>query len=150
MKVAVSACLLGFCCRYDGKSKPDTGLKTRLENHIVFPVCPEQLGGMPTPRPACHIEGGSGFDVLEGRARVMDIQGRDQTGMFIKGAKAVLDQVKANKIEKCFLKSKSPSCGSGLLQKNRQKVEITPGIRLIVGVTAALLFKKGVDIEEIR
>lgn len=149
MNVAVSACLLGFNCRYDGKGKKDALLKARLEHHMIFPVCPEQLGGLPTPRPACEIKGGNGLDVLEGRAQVVDSHGDDQTGHFIKGAKAVLLQIQSEKIEKCFLKAKSPSCGSGRWAEDNPDSDPPKGYRAVLGVTSALLSREGITIEEI-
>jgi uncharacterized protein YbbK (DUF523 family) len=106
--IIVSACLLGIKCRYDGKSCPVEGMP--LEG--IVPVCPEQLGGLPTPRRPATLEGGDGHAVLEGRARVKDDAGADVTENFLKGVEAVLEIVSIVGAERAILKEKSPSCGA--------------------------------------
>ncbi|MEA3471599.1 MAG: DUF523 domain-containing protein, partial [Thermodesulfobacteriota bacterium] len=94
MKVLVSACLLGFNTRYDGESKKDSVLiKELLDKGIeFFPLCPEQLGGLPTPREPFEIEKGyTARDVIEGRAKVLTEGGIDVTDNFLRGANLVLD-----------------------------------------------------------
>lgn len=93
-----------------------------------IPVCPEQLGGLSTPRIAADLTGGDGHDVLAGQALVLDKNGRDVTTNFILGARQVLAIARAQQIEHALLKARSPSCGPG-----------HP-----VGVTAALLRKNGI------
>jgi uncharacterized protein YbbK (DUF523 family) len=109
MMVAASACLLGYCCRYDGRTSPSEILVNRAAEEAIFPICPEELGSLPTPRTPCELYGGDGFDVLEGRARVVDRKGNDVTQAFLKGAYAALKRIKENKIQLCFLKDRSPS-----------------------------------------
>lgn len=107
--LAASACLLGYCCRYDGKTSPSEALVKQAAKEAILPICPEELGGLPTPRTPCELHGGNGFDVLEGRARVVDREGNDMTQAFLRGAFAALKRMKKNKIQFCFLKDKSPS-----------------------------------------
>jgi len=107
--VAASACLLGYCCRYDGRTSPNPALLRRISEEAVLAFCPEELGGLPTPRSRSDLDGGDGFDVLEGRARVVTPAGDDVTAAFVKGAVAAFDMIRKNKIEICFLKDKSPS-----------------------------------------
>jgi uncharacterized protein YbbK (DUF523 family) len=126
----VSACLTGLCTRYDGQSKADQGCLRLLAGYRWIPVCPEQLGGLPTPRPAARLTGGDGFGVLAGTARVIDKEGVDRTESFLRGATMVLAIAQAQHIDRCFLKSRSPSCGLG------------PPI----GVTAALLWQHGIEV----
>jgi uncharacterized protein YbbK (DUF523 family) len=133
--IAISACLLGYKCRYDGKSKKDSALIKLLESEKIFPICPEQLGGLPTPRVPSKLVEGDGFDVLDGNAKVINTDGDDNTEAFIKGAYAALDMIREQKIKRCFLKDKSPSCGAGE--------------KYLTGVTAALLIRKGYIVEEI-
>ncbi|MDH4317629.1 MAG: DUF523 domain-containing protein, partial [Desulfobulbaceae bacterium] len=83
--VLVSACLVGMCTRYDGKVKPSTGCMEELRGQVWIPVCPEQLGGLPTPRPAADLVGGDGVAVLAGRAAVITKEGRDVTESFVRG-----------------------------------------------------------------
>ena len=107
--VAASACLLGYCCRYDGRTSPSKTLVNRAAREAVLPICPEELGGLPTPRTPCDLHGGDGFDVLDGRARVVDREGNDVTKAFLRGAFAALKRIRGNNIQFCFLKDKSPS-----------------------------------------
>ena len=131
--VLVSACLIGLSCRYDGKAKPVPELIDRLRGKYILPVCPEQLGGLSTPRTPANIYYGDGIDVLMGRAKVLTIDGQDVTKAFKRGAEQTLFLATSLGIKQCFLKAKSPSCG------------ITPQI----GVTAARLISDGLEIKEI-
>ncbi|MGD9950311.1 MAG: DUF523 domain-containing protein [Desulfobulbus sp.] len=126
----VSACLIGLCTRYDGKSKGNAECLRHLADFHWIPVCPEQLGGMPTPRTAAEIVGGDGHDVLAGHARVIDRNGIDRTEPFLKGARMVLAIAQMQQITCCLLKSRSPSCG------------LDPK----AGVTTALLREHGITI----
>ncbi len=107
--IAVSACLLGHNCRYDGQTKKNLALVKRLESEEILPICPEQLGGLPTPRDPSNLVGGDGFGVLDGNTRVVNIYGLDNTRAFIDGAYAALNQTKEHNITRCFLTDKSPS-----------------------------------------
>ena len=80
MKLLVSACLLGVGCRYDGKSNQLPQYKRLLKEHTCIPVCPEQLGGLPTPR--CPAERLGGKIVTE--------DGRDVTEQFLRGTAEAL------------------------------------------------------------
>ncbi|HBF30641.1 2-thiouracil desulfurase family protein, partial [Rhizobium sp.] len=85
-KILISACLMGRPVRYDGKGKPlhhAAIVRWQEEGRLVV-FCPEQAGGLPTPRPPAEIEnGGSGDDVLQGHARVLEVTGGDVTDQFI-------------------------------------------------------------------
>ncbi len=131
--VLVSACLLGAPCRYDGRDKANPSLKTLLEGRIPVPVCPEQLGGLPTPRPPAGLVGGDGFDVLNGTAKVIDDRGRDVTEQFKQGARAALLLARSSGARSCILKARSPSCG----------------VRGLTGVTAALCILEGLEVLEL-
>ncbi|NQU02659.1 MAG: DUF523 domain-containing protein, partial [Syntrophaceae bacterium] len=85
----VSACLMGINCRYDGGNCLKEVLISILSKDVFIPVCPEQLGGLPTPRLPSQIVSGNGKDVLDGKARVLDSSGMDVTGNFIRGANEV-------------------------------------------------------------
>lgn len=136
--VLVSACLLGVRCRYDGTSNPARELLTQPGVRLV-PVCPEQLGGLPTPRPPAWLVGGTGRDVLAGRARVVNVHGEDVTQQFVKGAQETLRVARACGARRAILKEKSPSCGSCTVYVDG---ELTSG----EGVTAALLRQHGFEI----
>ena len=104
----------------------------KLQNATWIPVCPEQLGGLPTPREPADIFGGDGKQVLAGRARVLTKSGIDLTAQFIKGAEQVLKIAQSQKFTAVFLKSKSPSCA----------------VKGRIGATAALLLANGFDLQE--
>lgn len=112
MKI-VSACLVGINCRFDGKNKMDRHLLKVFKRGELLPVCPEQLGGLPTPRFPAKIIGGDGFDVLDGKATVINEKNEDVTKYFVRGAAEVLKIAKSLDIKEAILESKSPSCGSG-------------------------------------
>jgi len=137
--VLVSGCLVGIPCRYDGRDCRDPNLLKYLAKRPILSLCPEQLGGLPTPRPPVRIVGGSGTDVLAGRARVLDSEGRDVTAKFLRGAELTWKITKLLGIKEAFLKAGSPSCGSG-------KQEKTMTHSALEGVTAALLRREGVRI----
>lgn len=102
-----------------------------MEGCIWIPVCPEQLGGLPTPRCPADIADGNGDDVLDGRARVIGSDGVDVTEAFIRGAEMVLEIALKQRVEEVLLKARSPSCGVERL-----------------GVTAALLKRNGFKITD--
>ena len=130
----LSACLIGLKTRYDGKIITSDACRRVVAGGICIPVCPEQLGGLPTPRTAADLVGGEGNDVLAGRARVITRAGEDVTGNFIRGAREVLKIAGQNDIARVILKSGSPSCG------------LAPKL----GVTAALLQAEGYEIVEME
>ena len=137
--VIVSACLLGINCRYDGANSLDESLIRQLKDSHVVPVCPEQLGGLPTPRVAAQISGGDGFDVLSGLAKVVNVEDGDVTEQFIKGAKEVLKVAGIAGAKKAYLKEKSPSCGVNLIKCGDLEKSGS-------GVLAALLSKEGIEL----
>ena len=103
MKVMVSACLLGRNCKYNGGNNRNESVLAFLESHEVFPVCPEVMGGLPTPRIPSEIIDGKVF--ME--------NGKDVTNNYIKGANEALEIALVNGCNMAILKSKSPSCGYG-------------------------------------
>ena len=82
--ILVSACLLGLNCRFDGQLRTNESLVSSLKNTHTVPFCPEQLGGLPTPRYRAWITQGDGKDVLEGRSKVIKEANNDVTAQFIK------------------------------------------------------------------
>lgn len=136
----VSACLLGVACRYDGKSKPAEAVLAQVElwraqGHEVTAVCPEELAGLGTPRPAIELSGGDGHAVLGGLAQVRRCaDGLDLTDQLIAGAERAASQ--APLAEFAVLKANSPSCGCG-------QTEIDSARRSGDGVFAALLRQRG-------
>ncbi|GEN32593.1 MULTISPECIES: DUF523 domain-containing protein [Aneurinibacillus] len=141
MKI-VSACLMGCECRYDQKDNRVSEIEQLVKDGKAIPVCPEQLGGLSTPRNPAEIVGGDGFDVLDGKARVIDNEGNDVTGAFLQGARQALLMAQTVQATEAILKERSPSCGStsiydGTFSRTKQKG---------VGVTAALLLRHGISV----
>lgn len=138
---AISACLLGLPCRYDGQVLPRESRYEPREGERLLPVCPEQLGGLPTPRPPAVLVGGAGGAVLEGGARVVARDGRDVTEAFLRGAECTLALCRILGADRAILKSRSPSCGVG---RSSGAEGAIPGD----GVTAALLRREGIEVQE--
>lgn len=143
----VSACLLGVNCRYDGASKLNENVLALSRKETLIPVCPEQLGGLPTPRLPSGIASGTGVDVIAGRSSVRNADGEDVTECFTTGAAEVLRLASMFGIREAVLKQGSPSCGSG----QTQCMENEGGSYLSHpaegdGVTAALLKRNGVRV----
>ncbi len=141
-KLAVSACLLGRPCRYDGGSKAHGAVQALAEREEALPLCPECLGGLKIPREPSEIVGGDGADVLAGRARVISRAGTDVTEAFIQGARVALAQCQKAGIEEAVLKARSPSCGSGSIYDGSFCGKTRPGW----GVAAALLRENGIRV----
>lgn len=140
----VSACLAGVNCRHDGGHKLDPRIVKLIAEGRAIPVCPEQLGGLPTPRAAADIVGGTGADVIEGRARVADREGRDVTAHFVRGAQESLRIAQATGATLAILKESSPSCGC----RRTYTRDADGQSRRIAGqgVTAALLSREGLRV----
>lgn len=129
---AVSACLCGFPCRYDGKSKPDERIKALYEEGRALPVCPEKLGGLTTPRTPCEIING----------RVVSSDGEDRTNEYLLGSQKVLELCKKHGIKKAILKQNSPSCGSTHIYDGTFSGTLIEG----EGCLTALLRKNGIEV----
>lgn len=130
--VLVSACLLGTACRYDGASKPNLDVLKLFENpdlHLI-PVCPEQLGGLATPRKPAERNG----------KQVLCKDGTDVTAQYEKGAYETLALAKLYDCKYAILKAKSPSCGSKQIYDGTHSHTLIDGM----GVTAELLKSQGI------
>lgn len=143
-KILVSACLVGMHCRWDKTGDKNNRLYKLYKQGKVIAVCPEEIGGLGTPRKPAEILGGSGDDVLRGQARVFSNEGCDVTDEFIRGARRVLEIVRSFKIKKAVLKSKSPSCGLGCIYDGTFSGDLIPGH----GVTAALLLRHKIKVAD--
>ncbi len=142
--LAVSACLAGLCCRYDGLCTGAEDVIAAVGRGEAVPLCPEQLGGLPTPREPSEIEAGfSGGDVLDGKARVLTASGKDVTACYLRGAKEALKLCVLIGAKRAILKANSPSCGCGSIHAGRFDDALTGGD----GVTAALLKRNGILVE---
>lgn len=141
--ILVSACLVGERCRYDGGGFDRYPELSRLvAEGRALPVCPEQLGGLPTPRPPAEIQGGDGRDVLEGSARIRREDGTDVTDAFLAGARETLEIARQCGATSAVLKARSPSCGGKQIYAGNFDGTLKPG----PGVTAAMLEREGLAV----
>jgi uncharacterized protein YbbK (DUF523 family) len=143
-KILVSACLLGELVRHNAQALPSLPerLKQWQEQGLLIPVCPEVAGGLPVPRPPAEIQEGDGEDVIKGFAKVLDINGQDVTGDFLKGAQVVLQLAEENQVECAVLKAYSPSCGGKTIYDGSFSGKLKTG----QGVTTALLESNGIEV----
>lgn len=138
---ALSACLAGLPCRYDGCSKGYSIYEYEAEQGALL-LCPEELGGLDTPRIAAEIVGGSGYDVLNGKAKVINSVGVDVTKQFVLGAYRALAMVQSVGVSAVVLKQNSPSCGTMYIYDGTFQKQLVPHM----GVSAALLKIHGYDL----
>ena len=136
---AVSACLLGIRCRYNGGHQLNPKVAEFLKGRRIVPVCPELLTGLAIPRPPAEIVSGSGPAVLAGEARVKLADGTDVTEAFLHGAKEAMQWVQLAGATHAILKERSPSCG---VRQIHQQGKVVAG----QGVLAALLDEAGIEI----
>ena len=144
-RVLVSACLLGRACRYDGSHHRDRTLETELDARGLeaVPFCPEEHGGLGTPRDPAWIEAGGAGAVIDGAARVVTEDGRDVTQAFLSGARGALEHCRAHGLARAFLKERSPSCGV-------RATHVAGALSAGPGVTAELLRRAGIAVEGIE
>ncbi|MBI9013917.1 MAG: DUF523 domain-containing protein [Clostridiales bacterium] len=103
--ILVSGCLLGLCCRYDGKEKEFEDVLDYLKDKTYIPICPEQMGGLSTPRDPAEI-------VTNDPLSIQTETGVDVTGQFLKGVDEVVKLLSLYDVKEAILKSRSPSCGT--------------------------------------
>lgn len=135
-KILVSACLLGLNCKYNGENNYSKKIDEFLKDYEVIPICPEIMGGLPTPRISAERLGN----------KVITKDGKDVTKEYIKGANECLFLAKKYNVKKALLKSKSPSCGNEKIYDGSFSHTIIDGD----GVTAELLKNNGIEIISIK
>ena len=140
MKVVISACLLGVHCRYDGGHSRNETAMNQKKTYQLIPVCPEESGGLLTPRPPAEIVGGDGDAVLDGTAKIMTADGTDVTAAYLKGAHHALQVAQSHGATHVILKARSPSCGCGNIYDGTFSGTLISGD----GVTTALLKRHGI------
>lgn len=148
MNILVSACLLGVSCRYDGNAKQYNEITKLMKHAHLIPVCPEQLGGLPTPRPPAEIKDGRAIT----KSRTADEQHNtkndftafdtDVTVQYERGAQQVLLLAQKFNCKYALLKERSPSCGSGIIHDGSFTGALTAGY----GITASLLKANGIRV----
>lgn len=134
--IIVSACLAGINCRYDGKNGKNDAIEKMVLSGKAIPLCPEILGGLDTPRTPCEITGSG-----ENR-RVFNKNGKNMTHYFKQGANRTLEIAKTIGASAAILKSRSPSCGRGMIYDGSFSGKLTEGN----GFTADLLLKNSIRV----
>ena len=127
-----SACLCGFACRYDGKSNAMPEMVRLYNEGLALPVCPEEAGGLPTPRVPCERRGG----------RIISQTGLDMTKAFAAGAAHALTLAQKHNLRRAILKEGSPSCGTTTIYDGTFSGIKIPGM----GLTASLLQSNGLQL----
>lgn len=135
-KILVSACLAGEPCRYDGRANPHPQVIKWVQEGRAIPVCPEQAGGLPTPRLPCEIM------MVSDVQKVYNVKNEDCTLPFVEGAQYAFALARKHGCQKAVLKAKSPSCGYGQIYDGSFSGTLVKGI----GITAALLEEKGITV----
>ena len=139
--ILVSACLCGENCKYSGGNNKNEKVLEFIKDKEVIYICPEELGGLSTPRNPAEILGDA-RGILEGRDKIITNNDKDVTLEFLKGAWESLKIAKENKVEFAILKAKSPSCGKGMVYNGTfSGVKIKGN-----GLTAELLIENGIDV----
>ena len=131
--IIVSACLAGIACRYDGAAKPCEAVIRLVAEGQAVPLCPEQLGGLPTPRPPAEIIG----------SQVIRKDGVDVTAEFTRGAQEALKLARLVGAKTAILKSRSPSCGSGKIYDGSFTGRLVDGR----GLFAELCKQAGIEVK---
>ncbi len=135
--ILVSACLAGINCRYNGGNCTDPAIAELVRQGKAIAACPELLGGLPMPRPSCEIHN----DPEKG-LRVISKDGRDCTQEYKKGARKMLALAKAIGAKRAILKSRSPSCGVGLIYDGTFSGKLVCGN----GITTELLIENDIRV----
>ncbi len=130
--ILVSACLLGAACKYSGGNNFCPQVSAMVQDHTLVPVCPEQLGGLPTPRPPSERQGN----------RVVTRDGRDVTDAYLRGAQEALRLATLFGCDTAVLKARSPSCGVRAIYDGSFTGTVISGN----GVTAELLQAAGIRV----
>lgn len=131
-KIIVSNCLLGCDCRYKGDNCKNDRIIAFAKDHVLIPICPEQMGGLSTPRNPSEIVG----------ERLISNNGVDVTEEYIRGANIALNIAKINNADFAIMKTKSPSCGKGRIYDGTFSGGMVDGN----GVTVDLFIKNGIDV----
>lgn len=144
-RVLLSGCLAGWACGVEGT---DYGLRSAapawLARVTVIPFCPEDVG-LGTPRVMPDIHGGDGFDVLDGRARVLAPDGADLTEGMLRGARAMLEHALRERVDLAVLTDMSAACGSQVISLGCRLVE-RRAWQKGVGVATAMLLRAGIPV----
>ncbi len=141
--ILVSGCLIGMKCNYKGKANLREWVLNLKDNYTLVPVCPEQLGGLPTPRLPVEIQEGDGYEIWEGSSnQILTSNGGSVVHQLISGAKETIKIARILGIKVAVLKDKSPSCGVFSIYDGSFSGELKRG----VGVATAALRSNNVEV----
>lgn len=140
--ILVSSCLLGIYSKYDGSLNTHELLTEFCRKGKCIPVCPEQLGGLATPRAPVELTGCCGGQVLSGQGKAVTADGRDCSEAFIRGAEQLVTIARLTGATAAILKERSPSCGSSKIYDGTFSHTVVPG----EGVATALLRRHGIAV----
>ena len=134
--ILVSACLVGINCKYSGGNNYNQKIFNLVKEGKAIPICPEQLGGLNTPRKPVELK------VINGKRYAIDNEGNDLTENFERGALEVLNLAKTLNINKAILQPRSPSCGVNKIYSGNFDNKLVDGN----GILAELLKQNGIDV----
>ena len=134
--ILVSACLVGINCKYSGGNNYNQKIFDLVKEGKAIPICPEQLGGLNTPRKTVELK------VINGKRYAIDNEGNDLTENFERGALEVLNLAKDLNINKAILQPRSPSCGVNKIYSGNFDNKLVDGN----GILAELLKQNGIDV----
>lgn len=138
--ILISACLVGLNCKYNGKNNYDEKALQLVKNGEAIPICPEQLGGLSTPRNSAEIK------IINNVVHVFDNENKDVTDAFVKGANEVLKLAKELNVKKVILQSRSPSCGVGKIHSGNFDGKLIDGN----GILAQMLIDNDIEVIDIE
>lgn len=131
-RIIVSQCLLGYDCRYKGDHCKNEHILSLAKDHVLIPICPEQMGGLSTPRDPSEIVGDKFFSN----------KGKDVTKQYQKGAQIALSIAQLNKADFAILKYRSPSCSKGMIYDGTFSGKLIAGN----GITTNLFLQNNIDV----
>lgn len=134
--ILVSACLVGINCKYSGGNNYNQKIFDLVKEGKAIPICPEQLGGLNTPRKPVELK------VINGKRYAIDNEGNDLTENFERGALEVLNLAKNLNINKAILQPRSPSCGVNKIYSGNFDIKLVDGN----GILTELLKQNGIDV----
>ncbi len=147
LRILMSACLTGTLCGYDGTANGEYPSALKLLTYTtakIFTFCPEEFS-FGAPREMCDIHGGTGIDVLEGRAKVLTDSNVDWTEGMVKASEKMLEYAKANQVELCVMMDISAACGSQVIYDGNRFAK-DKKYQIGMGVAAAQLSRAGFQI----
>ena len=138
--ILISACLVGMNCKYNGGNNFNEKALELVKSGKAIPICPEQLGGLTTPRDPSEIK------IIDNKRHVINNKNKDVTDEFERGAKEVLRLAKELNIEKVILQSRSPSCGVGKIYSGNFDGKLIDGN----GILAQMLIDNNIEVVDIE